>query len=305
MIGHTKGNVFTGFRRQYITFAAKVWSHLQNGYCGIRIKHIELSKSDIGNYEEYLGSVEQQKKCQSPSTTLDPRVPKRGPGPVSTAICNHTGFAEGFALTASHLRCGYTAKGAVERMPVFGLLFIAMDCLFINRGGTQEDRDKIVEQFMHRQVQIEEHDIKLNPIGNFAEGTSSNGTSLMPFKRGGFQGMRTVQPCFVTFETGQIVPAFDTLEMIHLLIMLMSSLEPITCKLTMMPEFTPNTVMLEKHADKGEEPWEIFSWCVRDLISKTSGLPKDDNASYRNKAKFVDYMQFKTDVIEIDGKIYG
>ena len=35
-----------------------------------------------------------------------------------------------------------------------------------------------------------------------------------------------------------------------------------------MPEFTPNTIMLERHADKGNEPWEIYAWCVRDAMSK-------------------------------------
>jgi len=35
-----------------------------------------------------------------------------------------------------------------------------------------------------------------------------------------------------------------------------------------MPEFTPNAYMLEKHADKGVEPWEIYAWCIRDIIAK-------------------------------------
>ena len=35
-----------------------------------------------------------------------------------------------------------------------------------------------------------------------------------------------------------------------------------------MPIFTPNEAMLEKHADKGKEDWEIFAWCVREAISK-------------------------------------
>ena len=112
----------------------------------------------------------------------------------------------------------------------------------------------------------------------------------MPFKRGGFEGMRTVVPCFVTFETGQISPAYDSVEAGILMIMLMSSLELITCNLTLMPEFTPNTFMLEKHADKGKEPWEIYAWCVRDLISKTSGLPKNDKCSFRYKKHYNNYM---------------
>ena len=145
----------------------------------------------------------------------------------------------------------------------------------------------------------------MNVIGNFAEGTTTNGTCLMPFKRGGFEGMRTVVPTFVTYDYGQISPAYDSVHAGLLMIMLMSSLELITCNLTLMPEFTPNTFMLEKHADKGKEPWEIYAWCVRDLISKTSGLPKNDNVSMRQKKIYNDYVQCKTDYIEIDGKKFG
>ena len=30
-----------------------------------------------------------------------------------------------------------------------------------------------------------------------------------------------------------------------------------------MPEFTPNNKMLQLHADKGTEDWEIYAECVR------------------------------------------
>ena len=38
--------------------------------------------------------------------------------------------------------------------------------------------------------------------------------------------------------------------------------------LTICPEFTPTMKMLELHADKGEEDWEIYAECVRDLMLK-------------------------------------
>lgn len=42
--------------------------------------------------------------------------------------------------------------------------------------------------------------------------------------------------------------------------------------MSIMPDFTPNPWMLEKYADKGKEPWEIYAWCVRDAMSKQSGI---------------------------------
>ena len=46
------------------------------------------------------------------------------------------------------------------------------------------------------------------------------------------------------------------------------------CTLHIMPPFTPNEEMLEKHADKGKEDWEIYAWCVRDAMAKAGNFEK-------------------------------
>ena len=111
----------------------------------------------------------------------------------------------------------------------------------------------------------------------------------MPFKRGPFQGMRTVLPCYVKFSDSMVTTPYDTAEFGPLVSLLCCQLTPIVCTVTIMPEFTPNTVMLEKHADKGKEPWEIFAWCVRDAISKYSGIPKDES-SIKDKFSYINFV---------------
>ena len=101
----------------------------------------------------------------------------------------------------------------------------------------------------------------------FAEATTSNGTVLFPFKRGAFQGMRTIVPSYTTCDYGMISPYYDTCDFLPLALILLCSLQVNRLKLHIMPEFTPNPIMLEKHADKGKEPWEIYAWCVRDAIT--------------------------------------
>ena len=71
-----------------------------------------------------------------------------------------------------------------------------------------------------------------------------------------------------------------------------------------MPPFTPNAVMLERHADKGEQPWEIFAWCVRDAISKQSGLKKQSNNNFKDKYAYVDFMMSRKDYMEVQGRIF-
>lgn len=121
---------------------------------------------------------------------------------------------------------------------------------------------------------VEEKGVDFPPLCIFAEGTSSNGATLMPFKRGPFQGMRTMIPCFISFSDSMVLPHYDTVTFAPLVFLLTCSFLPVVCTLNIMPEFTPNKIMLEKHADKGKEPWEIYAWCVRDIISKKADLPK-------------------------------
>ena len=69
-----------------------------------------------------------------------------------------------------------------------------------------------------------------------------------------------------------------------------------------MPDFTPNPWMLEHYADKGEQPWEIYAWCIRDAIAKHGGLKKSDKRlGLKDKLAFMDLMNSVKDVVTING----
>ena len=95
--------------------------------------------------------------------------------------------------------------------------------------------------------------------------------------------MRTVIPSFIVVQSGMVWPFYDTIDFFPMLYLILCDLSFTVSTLYIMPEFTPNAVMLEKHADKGKEPWEIFAWCVRDAICKKSGLTKLDNNNFEEK----------------------
>jgi hypothetical protein len=79
----------------------------------------------------------------------------------------------------------------------------------------------------------------------FVEGTTSNGSALQKFKRGAFEGMRTVIPCYFKFGERYMMPAYDTVDFWPVLILILSSLTIHHFEMTTMPEFTPTTWMLE------------------------------------------------------------
>jgi hypothetical protein len=128
---------------------------------------------------------------------------------------------------------------------------------------------------------------------------------LLPFKRGAFEGMRTVTPSFFSITSGQISPTYDIISMIPLMVLLKSSLYFRCGKLTRMPEFTPTPYMLEKYADKGDEPWMIYAWCLRDAISKYSGMAcLNEKLSLKDKKAFEALMCGYVDTCEINGQLF-
>ncbi len=80
--------------------------------------------------------------------------------------------------------------------------------------------------------------------------------------------MRTITPSNFSITSGQVSPTYETIDLFPLVILVLSSLYFRWGKVTIYPDFTPTPKMLELHADKGKEPWEIYAWCVRDVISK-------------------------------------
>ena len=152
---------------------------------------------------------------------------------------------------------------------------------------------------------IEDRCIDFPPFAVFAEATTTNGKYLLPFKRGAFQGMRTVIPCFFEFDyCGQIRPVYDVLEILPLIGLLYAQITPMKGTLHIMPEFCPNSIMLDRHSEKGDEPWQIYAWCVRDVISKYSGLEKVDNNPLEDKFAYFDFMHAIRDHMQVTGRTF-
>ena len=117
--------------------------------------------------------------------------------------------------------------------------------------------------------------------------------------------MRTVTPSFFSISSGQISPTYEIIALGPLQILLMSSLYFRWAKISIMPDFTPNPWMLEKYADKGNEPWEIYAWCVRDAMSKHSGIKVlDEKLELKDKKAFDSLMNGESNKVEINGQIW-
>lgn len=137
----------------------------------------------------------------------------------------------------------------------------------------------MVEQVLKRQIAAEEG--REPPIAMFAEGCTTNGTSIIKFKKGAFGALRKVKPYVQTFWslTG-ITPAHgDAISMLGFINVL------VHCGISFnhiqeLPVFEPNEYFWKNHWQEGkEEKWEAFARVMQQIMAEKGGFKISDNTS--------------------------
>lgn len=103
---------------------------------------------------------------------------------------------------------GFAASIETKRVPVLATLIINLQSIFISRGGTQEQRDANMKEIVDRQ-ELVEADPRFPQICIYAEGTQTNGTQLLSFKKGAFAGLKTVQPVVIHYRWKKYAPTWE------------------------------------------------------------------------------------------------
>lgn len=128
------------------------------------------------------------------------------------------------------------------------------------------------------------------PLCIFPEGSTSNGTSMLKFKKGAFMNLRAIKPHFTKYWVLNpgISPCHgDAISFVaHTYLTIHSML----CIYTLheMPVFEPNEYFWKNHWDGKEEKWEAFARAVRQVMIETGGLNSTESTSEdRVKYKFL------------------
>ena len=160
-----------------------------------------------------------------------------------------------------------------------------------------------MQQISDRQSAIEDDCAQYNPFLVFAEGTTTNGSGLMKFKRGAFYGMRTVVPVYIKLGQRYLMSTYDVVAFWPYLVLYFSSFAFQCVTVTIMPEFTPTQWMLDNHAEKGSADWEVFAECVREVMVKHGGFTKEDRP-IREKLAYEAFMNGEKETCELDGRVF-
>jgi lysophosphatidylcholine acyltransferase/lyso-PAF acetyltransferase len=110
----------------------------------------------------------------------------------------------------------------------------------------------------------------------YPEGTTTNGTCILPFKKGAFMAETTYKPVVLKYsDRNSFSTSYDCIRLDSLIFMNLSWCFMRATVLD-LPEFQPNEYLFKKHADKGKERWEIIAWALRDIMSKAGKLRKNE-----------------------------
>ena len=254
-------------------------------------KHIQLKEKANQVYSKYLGpSFNYEKEIKSDD--------------YSCVISNHVGWIDIFYLvylTGSSV----VAKLSVKKIPVVGAICTMMNHVFIDRGGNKADKSVSIKAIEDRQVAVYNKKVP-NKLMLFPEGTGTNNTCIIKFKKGAFANCLPVKPYMILVH-GNGLPDIKEIrgkDEFSLGAGVMSTLTHVIltfCYLYVddftvidLPVLTPNDYLYEKYKHFGTNNAEIFMEATRHIMSEISGLPLNDKECYERK---LDYL------CKIKGKI--
>lgn len=116
-------------------------------------------------------------------------------------VANHLGYLD-IIILAVNFRGSFVAKGGIERAPLVGTVARALQCMFVRSGQS------LTTQLIQRVQETYACHIKrktcpgcpgcLSKIIIFPEGTTTNGTAMVPFRSGVFNAGLPVQPVAIS-----------------------------------------------------------------------------------------------------------
>ena len=202
-------------------------------------------------------------------------------------ISNHISWLD-ILLYMGKISPGFISKQPVRNYIGIGYIARCLGCIFVRRVE-KGDRNLAVTQVIEKQNAIRDEKVNSSLL-IFVEGTTSNGSSLLPFKKGAFLNDYPIKPYLLILNKNTISLAMDVIEMLyHLFIIVCNPYFTIT--LLKMPVFAPNEYLFtkSKFAQGQTEKWMIFAEAVRDAMSKAGNLEKS-SLTYDDKMNYLEIL---------------
>ena len=194
-------------------------------------------------------------------------------GKFSCYISNHTCMYD-MALAMTYFGCGFVAKEAVKKIPIFGKMNIGLQTILVDRSSTGAKKD-VLELIEDRQKEYMEGKPVI-PFMIFPEGTTTSGRHILRFKKGAFSGLFPIKATIIHpnldkkfhLGCGASNAGFNYFRSLAKLYNKVEYIE--------LPIMTPNEYMFTNFASYGKEKWEIYAEVAREIMCVLGNFKKSE-----------------------------
>lgn len=220
----------------------------------------------------------------------------------ATVISNHIGWLDIFYI-ASITGGSFTAKLSVKKFPLVGIICDTMNTVWVDRSNKSNNKGAF-EAINTRQEAIMKGEC-MNKLVLFPEGTGSNNTGLIQFKKGAFHQLNPVKPFVILVYGHGEIPgctsnpqddfslAAGAMKMVVHVLLTFCYLYFIDWKVYDLPVVRPNEYMFETYKNLGKDRPEVFCEVSRRIMSECSGLPLQDEMNFEKKLEYLSVLKGK------------
>ena len=204
----------------------------------------------------------------------------------SIHICNHTSWLD-ILIFMSLIGPGFLSKKDVKDYPLVGLIAECLGSVFVDRddkNSTGDSLNMVIEKQKNIVAGKDNSKFML-----FPEGTTTNNTGMLNFKRGAFVSELPIKPYTIKFDPiNRISVAMDVIEMSYHLVLILSV--PLHfVEVTELPVFCPNENLFK---DNSKERWLQYAEAMKDVMCEASGL-KSLGGSFKEKKEYLEFLRNK------------
>ena len=156
---------------------------------------------------------------------------------------------------------------------------------------SKDVRNQLLDDIKNRQLAAEKGEAA--PLLIFPEGATSNGRSVLQFKRGAFLSLRPIKPHYSkSWSLTGLNPSHgDPSSMLGYINVLVECGLTI-CTVHEMPVFAPNDFFWRNHWDGKEEKWVAYARAVRQIIIEQGGF-EDTQCDLNDKVAYKQIVRGK------------
>ena len=206
-----------------------------------------------------------------------------------TIICNHVSWVETYFCMYRYAS-GFIGKLTASKIPTIRETGRYNQTIYLDRTNP-DDRKITAEKIAKRQQGLMDGTILTN-LSIYPEGTITNGTHLIKFKRGAFMTLLPLKPMVeLVDQTAECTLATGALPM-HLHMVLVCSYLWNNDTFLDLPIIEPTDFMFKNYTKEGEEKWMVYMNVTKLIMAECGGL-KLSNSSFEEKLAYLSEIKGK------------